>query len=310
MRARSEYPYLEEAPGDKPAVPSPTPAPAGGPPENFTGPTSSDVDWTAESDLTTDSEAPAPAAPTPPAAPAAPTPAPAPVAAPAPAPVVPAPTPAPTPAPAAPTSTVAAPAPEPTPAPAPEPAPAPVDVVQLRANEVTRLQSVYALNEEDARNIVAQPETIVPRMLANLHVNVVESVVNSVMSQIPAAVNVVLERGRALREAEDEFYKAWPQLRTKSEYETVVGNAIRGYRALNPKATKAEVIRAAGLQAMVSLRLPLPPELFTAPSEPQPPAPTFTPAAPAAHVAAPPPQRATNPFVLLNEELDAEERAR
>jgi hypothetical protein len=178
---------------------------------------------------------------------------------------------------------------------------------ELRNKEIERLVGAYALNGEDAAAILTSPETVVPKMLANLHVNVCDSIIGAIMSRMPDAVQAIMENGRAAREAEDAFYSAWPALKD-AKYRTVVGQSIQAYRALNPRAQRDEMIRAAGLNAMIYSRLPIPPELLAAPSAPAQPQPSFTPAAPAAGPGAPPPTRSTNPFTLLNEELDEDDR--
>lgn len=278
-------------------------------------PAGSDVNWEAESDLSTESEAPeapvTPAAtPTPPVAPAAPTAAPAPAAPAVPPVAAPAPVPA-----ATPPQPAAAPTPAPVVADAPQPTPAapaaPVDLPALRAKEVERLTGLYALNQEDAANIVAQPETVVPKMLANLHVNVCDAVVNAIMSRLPETVQAVMQQGNTAKEAEDAFFGKWPQLKD-TKYRQTVERAIVAARQVNPAASRDEMIQAAGVQAMIALRIPLPAELFTPPQAAAPTAPavpSFQHAAPAAGGGAPTPRPSTNPFVLLNEELDAEERA-
>lgn len=291
------------------ATPSETPAPAGGAPTAPAGPASSDVNWESESSQETH-EPEAPAAPaTPPAvvppvaAPAAPA---TPATPPAPAaPVVPA---TPAAAPQAPVQPVDEAAPPVQPE-APVQPQTPEQRAELRNKEIERLVGAYALNAEDSAAILTSPETVVPKMLANLHVNVCDSIIGAIMSRMPDAVQTIMESGRAAREAEDAFYSAWPALKD-AKYKTVVGNAIQAYRALNPRAQRDEMIRAAGLNAMIYSRLPIPPELLAPQplSQPATPQPSFSPAAPAAGHGSPAPTKSTNPFVLLNEELDEEDR--
>lgn len=311
MNPRNKYPFLEKTDGEG--------VPAGGPKgEEPKGPTSSDVDWVEESNLSDETSpetptpsappatpatpsTPAPAAPAPsaPAAPATPTPAPA-----TPAPAVPAPA---TPAPAAP-----APVATPEPAPVEPPAPAQPDLATLRSAEVSRLTNVYAsrFSEDVSRGLLVEPEKHLPAILANLQVDTVDMVVQHVYSTLPTLIQNLTRQSTAIQEAEGEFFKAWPALNNPAQptYKATVENAIRGYRQLNPKASKEEVIRAAGLQAMILLRLPLPTELF-APPPAQPPAGTsFAHAAPAASTPVPPAPGERNAFALLNEEFDREEQ--
>lgn len=138
-----------------------------------------------------------------------------------------------------------------------------------------------------------------------------DAVIQHIYASLPQLIQNVTRQSSAAQEAEGAFYRAWPTLNdpSKPQYKQVVENAIRGYRQLNPQAPREEVIRAAGLQAMITLRLPLPPELFA----PQPPAPpaapqtTFAHAAPSAAAPAPAAPGPTNPYILLNQEFDRDE---
>lgn len=270
--------------------------PAGG---GASSPAGSDVNWEAESDLSTEHEGDVletptpPQAATPPAAPSTPETPKAPE------------TPTPQGEPATPLPSAAAPAtPE---APTPPALEAPVDMQALRTKEIERLTAAYGLNEEDARNVLVEPERVLPRLLAQLHVNTVDAVVSAVFSRLPQVVTSISTQANAAREAENEFFGVWPQLRD-AKHRHVVENAIRGYKQLNPKATRQELIRAAGLNALITLRLPIPQELLVAPPPPAP-ASGFSPAAPGGAPATPASgNRPTNPFTLLNEEFDSDER--
>jgi len=183
-----------------------------------------------------------------------------------------------------------------------------VPFAELRNREITRLESIYALNAEDAASILTQPEVVVPKMLANLHVQVCDSIISAIMSRIPETVEMTMQQGRAARDAEDDFHKAWPMLKD-AKYRETVGRCIQAYRAVNPRASREETIRASGLNALITLRIPIPQELLAQPApQPSMPAASFQPAAPAGGGALPIPAKTNNPFVLLNEEFDKEER--
>lgn len=292
-------------PADETPVPASTPV-ADPPPVP-----SSDVNWEEESGSIDDS--PAPSTPTPAPvvapAPAVATPAPSAPVVPAPAvatPVAPTPVPAPaTPAPVAPV--VAAPA-EPAPV-APQPQ-APVDIAALRTAEVTRITGVFQsrLTEDVARGLLVEPEKYLPAILAAAQVDTMDTVMNHIFAALPQVVENLTRQKSAASEAEGEFFKAWPAL-NKPEHKPIVERAIRGYSQLNPQSTKEERIRAAGLQAMITLRLPLPAELFAPPPAPvAAPASSFAHAAPSASTPSPAPQQTPSAFALLNEEYDREER--
>lgn len=287
----------------EPAVPAPS-VPAG-----------SDVDWEGESapdhdtvDGLTVSTAPArPKVETPPVKPVS--------AVPSPAPATPPVSPAPS-APAAATpavipATPVAPAPAATPEPQPmtpqaPAAPAP-DRAALRTAYVQELTSKYALTDEQTRGILVEPEKHLPSLMANMHVEIADAVINTVMQSIPGVVTNLTKQSQAVQEAEREFFATWPTL-SDVKYANTVASAIRAYRAVNPQASRQEVIRAAGLHALISLRLPIPQELFAQPTPPAPQPSGFTHAAPGAGGPPPAAPQPNNPFQLLNSEFDREER--
>jgi hypothetical protein len=161
--------------------------------------------------------------------------------------------------------------------------------------------------------MLVEPEKHLPGMLANMHVSIADSVIQAVMQNMPGMVTNLTKQTSEAQRAQDEFYGAWPALREAAarnpEHEKLVTSAIIAYRQLNPKATRQEIIQAAGLQAMISLRLPLPPELFNSPAAaPAPVAPGFQHAAPGAGGMPIPAKPNPNAFQLLNQEFDDEER--
>jgi hypothetical protein len=178
---------------------------------------------------------------------------------------------------------------------------------------VARLTTQYALPDDLARGMLVEPEKHLPGMLASMHVNIADSVIQAVMQNLPGMVTNLTKQTSEAQRAQDEFYGVWPALREAAmknpEHEKLVTSAILAYRQLNPKATRQEIIQAAGLQAMISLRLPLPAELFNAPAPAAPVAPGFQHAAPGAGGMPVPAKPTPNAFQLLNQEFDDEERA-
>lgn len=177
----------------------------------------------------------------------------------------------------------------------------PVDRAVQRQQYLTQLQTDYAISDEDAQMMLTEPEKVLPKIAAQLHVNVVDSVIAAVMNNLPRAINAIQAQAQVSSESENEFFKAWPQLK-KAEYQTTVYDAVAAYRALRPQAPRDEVMRAAGLQAMIALRLPIPPELLTQAPVASAPA-SFTPAAPGAGAAPQAPSGEGNPFVQLSQEF-------
>lgn len=181
---------------------------------------------------------------------------------------------------------------------------------QLRAQEQVRLEQVYAIDEATSATLLTEPEKVLPRLAAQIHTAVLESAVQAIVAHLPSIMQAQTERATANTQAEQAFYSQWPGL-NKPEYKQTVWQAVAAYKTLNPSAPRDEVIRAAGLQAMLSLRLPLPRELMQfvdPPAAPVQPA-SFVPASPVAPgMGTPPAPSSGNPFETLASEFLMEDR--
>lgn len=245
--------------GAAPAAPS-TPADSGGSVNEDWGDLSSDDDLIPDSDFMDEPAAGAqPAAPaTPPAEPAATPAAPVPTAAPA------------TPEPPATPAQPAAPA-EPAPAATPTAAP---DIAALRSAYENELTQYYAFDPDTAARLQTEPELVLPQLAARLHLDVLDAV----MAQLPQRVGAVVEHINASvarnTEAEGAMFTAYPELKA---HKAEVLKAGQMYRAMYPKATREQAIKAIGDFCMQSLGITRAAQqnspAFTPPSTP-----AFTPA--------------------------------
>ena len=162
----------------------------------------------------------------------------------------------------------------PTPQPVPE-APV-VDLVAIRAQTLTELESAYQLGEEDKELLQTSPELALPKLAAQLHVRMFENIWGAVTSKLPQVIQILQQSGQTQDSAKVEFYKAWPQL-ADAKYNDVVGRVASVYRQVNPEASLEEAIKATGMQASVMLGFSL--EKEPPKQEPTPrPAPPHTPA--------------------------------
>ena len=114
------------------------------------------------------------------------------------------------------------------------------------------LEKSYALSQEDADRFLSEPEAVVPRTLANMHLNLTYSVMQSIRQALPgwiAAVQGEMERERSEKGA---VYEKFPSLKG---HEEAVEIAIGQYRRMNPRATQEDIITRGGAMAMVALGL-------------------------------------------------------
>lgn len=184
--------------------------------------------------------APAPAAPTnsPPSEPAAP--------------VAPA-------APAAPTPPTPPAQPATPPPPAVSPEEAARQQAEVQGKVVGALTERYRgfITEELVNDLAVSPEKVLPGLLAQVAYDAVSSMVGIMQQQVPQVVQETTTRTAAQAAAAKEFFGVNHDL-GKPEYQPVINEAARMYRALNPNATRADAIKGVGKLVRAQLGLPEP----------------------------------------------------
>jgi hypothetical protein len=179
--------------------------------------------------------------------------------------------------------------PSPPPAPvAPVPQPPAVDPAQAEAQRVatrqafeSRLLQLYAIDDNTAQEFESNPATVLPKIAAKLHMEVLEASVQGILQALPQVIAQYNVQQEQVKEAESSFFNAWPEL-NKPEYHPTVLQMSQQWRALNPGASKEEAIANVG--ALVMLRHQLtrgaqPPQV-PQPSVPAPVPPSYRPVAP------------------------------
>lgn len=134
-------------------------------------------------------------------------------------------------------------------------------VQKLDANEDAVIgaltQQRYALDAATVEAIQTSPETVIPTLMARTHVNVVKATLGFVAQQLPTLIEGLLEARTRHSQMEDKFFTAWPQI-DRQQHAQQVNQFAQMYRAMNPKATAEEAIRAVGAQVVVALGLTAP----------------------------------------------------
>jgi hypothetical protein len=151
------------------------------------------------------------------------------------------------------------PAPQPIPAqPAQPPQPS---YDELREAARKELEVRYSLSKEDADAMISEPETVIPRLMSQMYLDVYDNVLRSMQVFLPQMVQHVNSQDVVQQRDENDFYTAWPKLR---EHGVAVAQVGRTYRQLNPMATKEQFIQDVGLHASIALKVPVESPLLTA----------------------------------------------
>ena len=193
-----------------------------------------------------------------------------------------------------PTSAPAEPPPPASPAPAPEavtpeatpPAPvsvAPetpaVDYATWRGEQISKLEGLYKLSDDVAAQLLSEPEVVLPKMAAQLHMAVTEAVLQSVNNALPQVIQSIQQSDTVEKSAQKLFTDVNPDL-ADSKYREGIIQVGTMYRQMNPKATPEEAARVIGNMVRTAYGLQAPAAVPNPPAAAPAPAPTPAPFVP------------------------------
>lgn len=111
----------------------------------------------------------------------------------------------------------------------------------------------YAIPEADARRLISEPEQVLPRLAATVHVNAVKDIGRMVAQQLPAMIAAGVQQHLQSHRAEMEFFGKFPQL-NRPEFRPTVERAISMTRQMNPSADRDTVMREGAVLAANLIR--------------------------------------------------------
>lgn len=175
----------------------------------------------------------------------------------------------------------------------------PIDHAKQREDYVEQLAQSYAMTEEEGVELLQSPETVLPRMAAQLQVNIAEQVIQQISQMLPQFMEGHLGQKQADTDNQNAFFEAWPDLNKPDNMETLTRIAV-GYRRQNPAVPRDKAIKEIG--AIASIALGVVPAGMSAPVTPTVPVVPagFRPALPGG--GRPPVPQETNEFAKLNAE--------
>jgi hypothetical protein len=177
-------------------------------------------------------------------------------------------------------ATTAAPTPTPTP-----PSPAPVSpepevkYEDWRKEQVGKLEGAYKLSDEMAAQLLAEPEVVLPKLFADLHMKVLETAMKSVTAVIPTMMQEVQSTNTRETEAKSMFFGVNEDL-TDAKFQNAIMEFGTMFRRVNPAASPEEATKVIGNMVRTAFGIPVR-------GDGQQPAASAVPAAPAATSPAP-----------------------
>lgn len=116
-------------------------------------------------------------------------------------------------------------------------------------------EKVYRFDEETVKALDTKPSTVLPRLAAQLHMQVLGAAVTQAAQMMPALIQQTLGQTDQVKANENAFFTAWPALK---EHRSEVERIAKAYREVNPNADMDTMIQEIGTMASVRLKLPLP----------------------------------------------------
>lgn len=118
------------------------------------------------------------------------------------------------------------------------------------------LISAFKLSEEDEEKFLTSPNEVLPKMAANMYLDIFNSLTQVMHTQLPQLVQNVISQNSAREASRSAFNDAWPQL-AKPEFAGIVERIASTYNTNNPSATPEEAIAEIGAQVWVAAKLPI-----------------------------------------------------
>lgn len=142
--------------------------------------------------------------------------------------------------------------PEPTAPVTPAQAAAPIDLAQKRTEYLQELAQTYAMTEEEGVELLRSPETVLPKLAAQLQLNIAEQTIQQLARILPQFMDTHLNQKQTYAKNQESFFEEWPDL-NKPEYTDTLTRIAVTYRQQNPGATKERAIKEIGAIAAIAL---------------------------------------------------------
>lgn len=101
-----------------------------------------------------------------------------------------------------------------------------VDRDALRTQAMTQLQQQYRLGDDDSRRMLSEPEQVLPKVAAALHVAIAEDMARNIPQMVQNLVQSQIGQALAAQRAELEFFQKYPAL-GRPEFRPIVEQNLR-----------------------------------------------------------------------------------
>lgn len=143
----------------------------------------------------------------------------------------------------------------------PTPAPkGPLTPEEFKAEETRifgELEKLYGMSDEEAQGFLTEPELVLPKTAARLHMNITKDVIGGVQSILPQLIQQYMHNNSAEQNARTAFQAVNPDL-ADPQYEEYIFRVGKLFREVNPNAPADVAIKQIGDMVRQALNLPNP----------------------------------------------------
>ena len=130
-------------------------------------------------------------------------------------------------------------------------------VAQQRDGAIQQLKELYAIDNDTAQSILTSPEEVLPGILGQLHLNVVEQAISQVAAYLPQAITQHTSVSTTNQQLENDFYQMFPALNDEQYGDTVL-NMARSLSQSGQQMQPEEFMKQLGVAASIALGVDLP----------------------------------------------------
>lgn len=111
----------------------------------------------------------------------------------------------------------------------------------------------YVLSEADQRRLIAEPETVIPRLAAQVHVNVVRDIGSRIGPIVQALIAQGVDQRLEGMRRETEFFGRYPKLANPA-FRPIVERSLAMVKAANPNITQEQLFQEGASYAAFQIR--------------------------------------------------------
>lgn len=143
--------------------------------------------------------------------------------------------------------------------PPPMPTASPEEYQTWRTNRLTQLEQNYALDPESATALLTEPETVLPKLAAKVHMEVLENSMRAMQAMVPVMMQQVSHYNEVNSRAKNLFTSVNPDL-ADPRLESTILELGTVYRNVNKTAPPEQAARDIGnlVRAALGLTAPAP----------------------------------------------------